>query len=235
MKVIGAGFGRTGTSSLREALERLGFGPCYHMREVARDPSRAAAWRAAAQGVPVDWERVLDGYASTVDWPGAAFWEELAERFPEAKVVLTVRDADQWYDSARRTVFAGSIRSERPLVRLGFQAVRTLDPRFGAFTRMINEAVHDRVFGFPLSDRERVLEVYRRHLERVRETVPADRLLVYDVREGWEPLCAFLGVPVPDEPFPRSNDAEAFRRDRQQSLATLLGRALVARAEALRP
>ena len=222
MRVIGAGFGRTGTSSLKEALDILGFGPTYHMDEVIDEPERVAQWRAAAAGEPIDWDTVFDGYESAVDWPVSAFWRELAARYPEAKVILTVRDPERWYASATGTVFRGPIRAERQPARAVFEVVRRLNPVFGDFTRMVDEAVHRRVFDSPLSDRRRVLAAYNRHIAQVQHEVPADRLLTYEVADGWAPLCAFLGVPVPDRPFPRNNDTRSKQHDQRRLVLRML-------------
>ncbi|REE97586.1 sulfotransferase family protein [Thermomonospora umbrina] len=236
MQVIGVGFGRTGTTSLRDALEILGFGPCHHMRDVMRVPDRVALWRAAARGEAVDWDEVFAGFRSTVDWPAAAFWRELVAHYPAAQVILTVRDPAKWYESAAATVFQGSIRAERQPARTAFKVVRAVDPQFGGFARMVNETVHQRVFGCRLSDRERVLAAYHRHLREVRAQVPGHRLLTYDVREGWAPLCAFLNVPTPDMPFPRANAAAAFGEGRPgPSIPRLLWEGLGARVTWRRP
>ena len=192
LEVVGAGFGRTGTFSLKLALERLGLGPCYHMFEVGRNPGHRDLWMAMAEGADHDWEEILAGYRSAVDWPAAAFYAPLMERYPEAKVVLTVRDPEAWYESARATIVP--------------------DPeRLGEDTSpMTRRVIWDGVFDGRVHDREHALAVFRRHVAEVRARVPRERLLVYDVREGWEPLCAFLGVPVPAEPYPHRNTTEEF-------------------------
>jgi hypothetical protein len=204
IKVIGAGLGRTGTLSLKVALEDLGFARCYHMTEVLAHPEDARVWDAAARGEPVDWDSLFRGYQATVDWPGCSFSEELMRRYPEAKVILTVRDPEKWYDSARQTIYY--VRRAIPTW------ARLLFPRMRRFTRMLDRIVWVGTFQGRFEDRPFAIEVFNRHNEQVRRTVPADRLLVYEVREGWGPLCAFLGVPVPDgKPFPHVNDAVEFR------------------------
>lgn len=237
MEVIGVGFGRTGTASLKLALERVGFGPCYHMFEVLERPERARDWMEAADGGPADWDRILAGYRSTVDWPGTYFWRELVDAYPGARVVLTVRDPAAWYDSAAGTIFRATLRSSRPLARLLLRLGRPRALR--EFTPMVRRLIWDGTFDGRFADRDHAIRVFERHGEEVRRRVPADRLLVLDVGQGWEPLCAFLGVPVPDEPFPRVNDAKTFRRrQRVAALRTLaapalLGTAAVAAAAAL--
>lgn len=213
MKVIGAGFGRTGTLSLKVALETLGFGPCYHMMEVFAHPEHAPLWEAAWRGEPVDWDDLLEGYEAAVDWPACAFYEELMERYPEAKVILTVRDPERWYESVRNTIYALSMKvSGSRVLRLVF-GLRSL-LRYGTFARgnMVKEIIWDGTFDGHFEDETYAIGVFERHNEEVRRRVPEDRLLTYEVSEGWEPLCEFLGVEVPDEPFPRLNDTAEMRR-----------------------
>jgi len=193
LSVIGAGFGRTGTLSLKRALERLGFGPCHHMLEVLAHPAQARGWRAAARGEPVDWDALLAGYCAAVDWPACHFWRELSQHYPAAKVVLTARDADAWYESLSATIGKFADGSQR------------LPPN--ALGRLI---VMERTFGGRIADPAHAKAVYRRHVEAVMAGLPADRLLVFDVANGWAPLCRFLGRPIPGEPFPRSNSREEF-------------------------
>lgn len=237
LAVIGAGFGRTGTYSLKQALERLGFGPCEHMVNLFAHPERFALWDEAAQrkarGEPIDWERLFAGYRATVDWPGAYFWRELIEAYPDAKVILTVRDPDRWYDSAASTIYRPrrAVRSS-PLVRAALAVAGKLDPRAARGLRMTDATIWDGTFGGRFEDRAYALRVFAEHAAAVEATVPADRLLVYEVAEGWTPLCRFLGVPVPDgEPFPHLNDAEAFERRLRQRLGVAfatMGVAIVA-------
>ena len=204
IQVIGAGLGRTGTLSLKSALEDLGFGKCYHMVEVLARMDDARAWEAASRGEPVDWEKLFEGYRATVDWPGCSFYPELLRQYPEAKVILTVRDPEKWYDSARQTIF---------FVRHAFPGwTGLIFPRMRHFRRMLDRVIWDGMFRGRFEDRAAAIEVFNRHNEQVRREVPADRLLVYEVSQGWEPLCAFLGVPVPEgKPFPHLNDAVEFR------------------------
>lgn len=195
LSVIGAGLGRTGTMSLKLALEQLGFGPCYHMVEVFKDPSAPGRWEAAADGERMDWEKVFAGFNSTVDWPSASFYKQLAAAYPEAKVILTERDPEAWYESTQQTIFA--IRDER--------AAPT-----DAFVSMIRKVVY-KMFDFRVHDRDWAISVFERHNAQARAAIPADRLLVYEVAKGWVPLCDFLRVPVPDGPMPEVNTTEEFR------------------------
>jgi Sulfotransferase domain len=211
LEVIGAGFGRTGTMSLKVALEELGFGPCYHMREVFTHPEHVELWRAAAQGMAVDWEQIFGGYRATVDWPACTFYDELMERYPDAKVILTVRDPQKWYESAYNTIYtmtraasSSPIFSLAGLVLPGAKGVKRARP-------MIEEIVWERDFDGRFEDREYAIETFERHNEEVEQSVSPEKLLAYEVKEGWGPLCEFLGVEVPEKPFPHLNDSAVFR------------------------
>ena len=215
MKVVGAGFGRTGTMSLKAALEELGFGPCYHMIEVFAHPEHADLWQAAWRGEPVDWDGVLGGYEATVDWPACTFYEELLERYPDAKVLLSVRDPERWYESIRSTIYKLTRASTRsPLSRIGLAFLSLFVS--GTFTirplQIAEEIVLRGTFDGKFEDKRYAIEVFNRHNDEVRRRVPQEQLLVYEVKEGWGPLCEFLGVEEPDKPFPRLNDAAEMRR-----------------------
>jgi hypothetical protein len=194
--------------SLKVALETLGFGPCYHMIEVFEHPEHVGFWEAAWRDEPVDWNTVLGGYEATVDWPACAFYEELLQRHPDAKVLLSVRDPDRWYESTRNTIYEMSkIIAGSRLSRVIFAFVGLFVPGVFEIGRMTTEIVWQGAFGGKFEDKRHAIEVFNRHNEEVRRRVPQERLLVYDVKEGWGPLCEFLGVEEPDQPFPRLNDA----------------------------
>ncbi|WP_188111421.1 sulfotransferase family protein [Nocardioides antri] len=187
-RVVGAGVGRTGTLSLKTGLERLLGGPCYHGSDVFTRPRHIRIWRAAARGDAVDWAAFLDGYAAVVDWPAAAFWEEICAAFPDAVVLLSTRESvDAWHRSADETIFRYA-----PLARVS------------PVVRMFSEVLAAR-FTPDARDPEEAKAAYERHNAHVRATVPPDRLVEWSPGDGWEPLCAALGLPVPDEPFPRVN------------------------------
>jgi hypothetical protein len=201
LEVIGAGFGRTGTMSLKVALEELGYGPCYHMVELFEHPEHVEGWEAAVRGEPVDWEELFSGYRASVDWPGAAFYRELMKAYPEAKVLLSVRDPQRWYESTKNTIYATVNPSPEMIAAVG------------PAPRLNNELIWKRTFGEDFADRQHAIEVFERHNEEVKRYVPADQLLVYKVKEGWEPLCDFLGVEAPKgKPFPHLNDTDSFQR-----------------------
>ncbi len=209
LKVIGAGFGRTGTMSLKVALEELGFAPCYHMTELFKTPSHADLWNAAAHGSPIEWDLLLGDYAATVDWPGCSFYEELMESYLEAKVLLSVRDPERWYESTLNTIY--SIRKTTTSSKL-FATLGRFIPGVRHVARMVNNLIWEGTFDDRFEDRQYAMEVFDRHNEEVKQRVPPDRLLVYEVKEGWGPLCDFLEVEVPDKPFPQLNDSDSFRK-----------------------
>lgn len=218
IEVIGAGLGRTGTSSLRIALERLGFAPCYHMFEVVGSRARMEQWTRLTEGDGPDWEEIFAGYRACVDFPAAAYWRELIEYYPKAKVILTLRDPDEWYASARRTIFRLPMLLRHPVAGPVFRTAVPAWPALAAFTRMLDSLNRERRaidFGPDAS-----IAYFERHNAAVREGVEEGRLLVYRVREGWGPLCEFLDVDVPPEPFPWANGPAHFWRDFAQTLRT---------------
>jgi hypothetical protein len=196
LKVIGAGLGRTGTMSLKFALEHISYGPCYHMIEfMAHIPRDLPRWLDVIDRRP-DWDAVFDGYASSVDYPGCTYWRELVAKWPEAKVILTTRDPDSWFESANETVLSSRMRA---------MLAKTPIERF------MNATVNQD-FGERIDDRTFMTDYFRRWNEAVIAEVPADRLLVFQAKDGWQPLCDFLGVPVPAEPYPRVNSREAMNQ-----------------------
>jgi hypothetical protein len=199
LQVIGAGFGRTGTLSMKLALEQLGFAPCYHMIEVFSHPEHNAVWEGAAEGKPTDWKHFFAPYTAGVDWPICYFWRELAGVYPQAKFILTERDPEAWYKSISQTIMAAMSRADEP-----GETIRARQARMG---RLI---VAEKTFG-SRTDKDHVIAVYKRHNQEVKDTLPRSRLLVFDAPMGWAPLCEFLGKPVPAAPFPKTNSTEEFR------------------------
>jgi hypothetical protein len=194
LRVVGAGIGRTGTHSLKLALERLLGGSCHHMIEVFMHPEQVPAWTDAVEGRPVDWRALLAGYRALVDWPGASFWPELSHEYPDALVLLSVRDPEAWYRSGINTIFYGLDEERASLPWM--QTVRKL--------------MHDR-FSDDFDNKPAMLEAFARHNDAVRAAIPTDRLLEWSVADGWAPICERLGLPVPDEPFPVTNTTDEFR------------------------
>lgn len=192
LRVIGAGQGRTGTMSLKLALERLLGGRCYHMVEVFQNPSHFGLWTAAARGERVDWDALFAGYTAAVDWPASAFWREISEAYPDAIILLSTRDAKAWWKSAHATIFAPE-REPPPPMRTMLDAL--MASRFTA-------NVHDEAAA---------IAAYEKHNANVRATAPKERLVEWTPSDGWGPLCKALGVPVPSEPFPHANTTEEFR------------------------
>ncbi|MEO8309049.1 MAG: sulfotransferase family protein [Pseudomonadota bacterium] len=192
LKVIGAGLGRTATFSLKFALEHLGFGPCYHMSEVFAGARRnVPLWINAVKGKP-DWEEIFRGFQSTTDYPACTYWRELTDLYPQAKVILTVRDPDSWFDSVSETIF-----SEKMLASLAGSPVEV----------MMNGVVFN-AFEGKVKDRAFMTRWFTQRNQQVIDALPPERLLVFSPKEGWEPLCAFLDVPVPSVPFPRVNSRD---------------------------
>jgi hypothetical protein len=225
VKVIGAGFGRTGTRALKAALERLGYGPCYHMSEVIEKPYRVRQWLEIGEGATPSWEDVFSGYQAAMDWPASAYWRELAAYYPGAKIILSVRDPQRWYDSISATIFKSALAERQPLParrRLVRWLVARRAPDFALYPRMARATFIDRVFDGRVDDRAHAVGVFERHVAEVKASIPGDRLLVFNVHEGWAPLCAFLGCPVPDEPFPQVNERAAFRQKRPRRLMRLI-------------
>ncbi|MGH2714266.1 MAG: sulfotransferase family protein [Thermoleophilaceae bacterium] len=207
MKVIGAGFGRTGTMSLKAALEQLGAGPCFHMIDIIRDPSTLHYWQAAIDGERVDWKEALDGWEGSVDWPGCTFYKQHMETWPEAPVLLSVRDPEAWYKST-----SNSIHAAKEMAMRGELQPPEENPPSPEVMQMINGLIWQGTFNGRFGDRDYALQVFNDHIEDVKRTVPADRLVIYEIGQGWGPLAEMLGVEAPDAPFPHLNDTESFRQ-----------------------
>jgi len=189
LKVIGAGFGRTATASLKLALETLGFGPCYHMSEVLANAGHLDLWNDASTGNP-DWDAIFKNYNSTTDFPACTYWRELSDYYPEAKVILSLRDAEKWFESTQETIF--STRMWGILAGTPWET-------------MLKNTINNPVFGGDIHNRDHLVRRFHEHTAEVKEAIPAGRLLVFEAKDGWAPLCEFLEVPVPDGDFPRVN------------------------------
>jgi len=195
LKVVGAGLGRTGTLSLKIALEKLLGAPCYHMAEVFTHPQHVPLWTAAARGEPIEWTALMDGYAAAVDWPACSFWRELCAANPDAIVLLSTRDAASWWQSASTTIFPAA------------RGVPEGEP-----WREMWEAMCASRFTTRLDDERACIAAFEQHYAKVRAAVPRARLVEWSAADGWAPLCRALGKPAPGEPFPRVNTREEFLR-----------------------
>jgi Sulfotransferase domain len=195
LKVVGAGVGRTGTHSLKIALEQLLGGTCHHMVEVFAHPDEVPVWTDAIDGKAIDWGALMQGYTAQVDWPGGSFWPELSAANPDALVLLSTRDADQWFTSCSNTIFGGM----RQMVDGG-------DEWMAAMLRLFKERFSDQI-----EDRDAMVAAYEKHNDAVRAAIPKERLLEWTPSDGWDPICERLAVPVPSEPFPVTNTTKEFR------------------------
>ena len=209
IELIGAGLPRTGTLTQKEALEMLGLGPCYHWVDVLADlDGQVPQWEGALEG-GVPPAPILDGYRSTVDWPGGYFYRELLDAFPDAKVLLSVRDPERWEPSFRETIV--DMCHGESLIRLLSSARAHVDPRWGRYLEFVDRMFWSDIGTFPDGHSpDALMEAFVAHNDEVKRTVPPDRLLVWEVTEGWDPLCDFLGVPVPADPLPHANDRATF-------------------------
>jgi len=205
LKLINAGLGRTGTTSLQMALERIGLGPCYHMFDIISSDERLKQWeKIVCDAQRPDWEIVFDGYTSAVDGPCAIYYRQIMEAFPNAKIMLTVRDAERWYHSTYDTLYQFALKSEKNPPEPHSTQSRLY--------RLTSTMVWNGLFGGRFSDKEYAIDVFRNRNQEIIRNVDPENLLVYDVKQGWEPLCAFLGVDVPPEEFPHVNDTESMRK-----------------------
>ncbi|HET6725242.1 MAG TPA: sulfotransferase [Gammaproteobacteria bacterium] len=193
VRVIGAGLGRTGTTSLRQALEHLLDGPCYQMPDVYRNPAHVALWHDAVRGEMPEWNDLFAGCAAVVDWPAASFWRELSNAYPDALIVLSVREPESWWRSANETIFSVLQNSTNEPWRV-----------------MVTDLFASRFTG-SFSDKSACIAAFERHNAEVREGVPGDRLLEWQPSDGWRPLCNALDLPIPDRPFPHANTTKEFQ------------------------
>ena len=198
LKVIGANFGRTATMSLKQGLEILGFKKCYHMSEVVVRPEHVELWLDVWQGKDI-WKTLFVGYQAAVDWPAAAFWPQLMHVYPEAKIVLSIRDPDEWFESAKKTIF----RSMDSNLLAQDKVLRTrID--------MLKEIIIDGTFDGDLTNKDKCIKIYKNNIQKCRSMVPSDRLIEFEPSLGWEPLCQGLDCKIPDKPYPHVNKAEEF-------------------------
>jgi hypothetical protein len=206
MKVFGTGFGRTGTMSLKIALEKLGMGPCYHMKEIVIRPSHIKMWYDISQDDNPKWDQLFKNFNSGVDYPVCLFYGELINKFPDAKFILTLRDFDSWYKSTANTIYKVPTMLPEWFKKVIFPIEK--------FIEMQINLIWVGIFRNNFNERESARLIYNEHIVNVKNTIPHDRLLIYHVHEGWEPLCEFLNVDIPDNiPFPHVNDTAEMLRN----------------------
>ena len=211
LKVIGAGWGRTGTESLKKALEILGFGKCYHAFELIKDGKRIVYWEQLARGEKPDYDKLFEGYQSAVDFPAALYYKEFMAQYPNAKVILSYREAEDWYESASKTILKALPSFSIPVSRF----IGLFNKNISYFPRtyaIMTNLVHGTFMQGRNGDREFMIQMYNQWVADVKKTVPPERLLVFEAREGWEPLCRFLSVPVPKVAYPKGNDSGHFHK-----------------------
>jgi hypothetical protein len=210
LKLINAGLGRTGTTSLQVALDRLGYGPCYHMFDIFRSEERQKQWeKIVCDGQPPDWEAVFDGYTTIVNGPSSVYYQQMMAAFPGSKILLTIRDPERWYQSTYDTLFQFAVKGREDPPEEGTTRARML--------RLTNTLTWDSLFDGRFADKEHAIEVYHNHNQEVMRAIDPDDLLVYDVKQGWQPLCEFLGVDMPSEDFPHVNESKSMRKVLEQS------------------
>ena len=215
IKVIGAGFGRTGTLSIRYALEELGYKPCYHMKAALTRPWHIPFWLRAIKGKKVNWRLFFRKYRATIDWPACEFYKQLMEEYPDAKVILNVRDPQEWYDSSYKTIYR--IQNYFPW---WFPKI---------FVKMQQKLIWEGRFEGRFEDRDFAIGNFIRHIEEVKEHVPEDKLLIYDVKDGWGPLCRFMQAEEPQKPFPHHHEQKEYLRYiRNVKIGAYLGLIIIA-------
>lgn len=217
LKVLGLGMGRTGTLSLKLALEKLGFGPCYHMDDLLKRPTDVRYWKTLDKTGQTDWNALFGAYQSAVDFPTIAYHQAILNTFPEVKVILTEREEEAWYESAYQTILNAEptlLDKVKMSVKLPFSS--RLQHLIQVF--QLTNKFWVRHAGKDFKRKERALDFYRRWNQQIKQEIPENKLLVYRVTEGWAPLCQFLSVPVPDESFPTSNNRTVFKLKNQQLL-----------------
>ncbi|MEM7185197.1 MAG: sulfotransferase family protein [Bacteroidota bacterium] len=210
LKVIGAGYGRTGTKSLQLALEILGFGKCYHMEALFRNPEGVTHWKSAYLEQQVDWDALFEGYGSAVDFPVSMYYQELAAHFPDSKVILTTRDPEKWYESAHKTIFSFDPGPGLKIKMLFSMLFSSKARNLFKVIQLNDKSIWGKLFEGKFKDREYAIQNFKNHSEAVKRNIPPHRLLEFHPSQGWEPLCQFLGVDIPTEPFPNTNTRENF-------------------------
>lgn len=212
MKIIGAGYGRTGTKSLQTALEKLGYINCYHMEKLFRNPADVAHWKNAYEEKGVDWDSLFQNYQAIVDFPGSIYYKELAKFYPNAKVILTVRDPEKWYDSVYSTIFSFDPGLRLKLKMLLKMPLSATARNLFQVILLNDKAIWKKYFDDNFKDKAYAIKKFQQHIQEVKKVIPAERLLVYEVKDGWKPLCDFLDKKMPTEPFPNANQQKDFHK-----------------------
>jgi hypothetical protein len=210
LQIIGAGFGRTGTKSLQLALETLGYGKCYHMEALLRNPEGVKHWADAYNESSVNWNALFQGYNSIVDFPGSMYYKELHNYYPEAKVILSVRDPESWYQSALKTIYAfdpGPAIKIKLLLKMPFSSTAR---NLFKVIQLNDKSIWKKFFEGKFEDKAYAINKFNTHIEEVKQTIPENQLLIFEAKDGWQPLCEFLNKPIPETPYPRSNKGENF-------------------------
>ncbi|MBT7754166.1 MAG: sulfotransferase family protein [Gammaproteobacteria bacterium] len=198
LKIIGASFGRTASLSLKKALEILGYTNCYHMSEVVTKPEHSELWLRAWKREFI-WDDIFDGYQAAVDWPVAAFWPQLMEAYPEAKIILSTREPEAWYESAKNTIF----KSMDEGINSKNQAIRKR-------ILMAKEIIVDGTFNGKLNDKKHCIKIYNENIARCKKEVDSDRLITFNPKDGWDSLCKQLACPIPNVDYPFINTTKEF-------------------------
>ena len=222
LKVIGAGWGRTGTESLKIALEQLGFARCYHGFNLFNDGAKLKYWKELHATGTTDFEALFAGCQAAVDFPSAYYYRQLLKQYPDAKVILTVRDAPNWYDSAANTIFKKPDPVKFPILKL-LGKISTKLNYIPQIYYHIQTFLFAEAFQGKIDNKTAMMELFNQWNEEVKRTIPADQLLVYEVQQGWEPLCKFLNVPVPNTPFPKTNSKESFQKRIEKAIFSPTG------------
>ena len=211
IKIIGAGFPRTGTTTLKQALETLGYSKTYHFKDLIADPDRLKDWEELETKGHTNFAALFDGFVATVDFPGYPYYKILLEKYPDAKVILTKRKFEAWYESTRKTVWKAGPQTVPAKLAMLLKMLfnQRLRQTFKCI-KFMRATYLGKQFDNKFASREHAEKVFYNHIAEVSEYVPKEQLLIYDVAEGWEPLCRFLSCPIPREPFPHLNKKEHF-------------------------
>lgn len=213
IKIIGAGFPRTGTNSLKRSLEMLGYEKTYHFKDLMNVPTNLPYWQELQATGNMKWDEIYDGYQASVDFPCYPWYKEHMARYPDAKVIMTVRSFESWYESMRKTIYVSG--PQTPIAKISLLSKMLFSARLRNLfkcIKFVKNFLFNIQFEGKFDDKEFVRSVWEKHIAEVKAHVPSDKLLVFEVKDGWKPLCEFLGVPEPPEPLPHLNKKENFKQ-----------------------